>query len=236
MSPMSSLTRVLTDVATGPFFRTAEVAGVTPLSRQFRQIDLSGDALRGAKWAAGNKVQIRFGDGLTLRTFTPLRWDAVGGTASIAAFLHDSGPGSRLLAGIEAGAELKFFGPRSSIALADATGPAVFVGDETSIGLAVNRSETGQPTTWIFEATDPDDYRTALTALGLPAEATIVEVGEPLRAAAIAALRAAPADRLILTGRAQSIATLRALIKTESLGSRPTLVKAYWDEKRSGLD
>ena len=232
---MSTLTKALTDVATAAFFRTATVAAVDELGPTFRRVELAGDGLRGAKWAPGHKVQLRMGDGLTLRTYTPLHWDAEAGTTAIVAFLHDSGPGSRRLATLSAGDEVRLFGPRGSTALADARGPATFVGDETSVGLAVNRHDLDDPTSWLLEATDPDGYRRVLAGLGI--EADVVPAGDDLlRDRVVTALRAAPEDRLILTGRAQTIAPLRAAIKAEAIGDRPTTVKAYWDTKRAGLD
>jgi NADPH-dependent ferric siderophore reductase len=234
---MSPLIKTLTDVATSRFFRTAEVGAVTELDASFRRIDLTGPGLRGANWVPGHKIQIRAGDGLTLRTYTPLRWDPEAGTTALIAFRHDAGPGSDLLAELSVGDQIQLFGPRSSTPAIAEPGTALFVGDETSIGLAVNRHDTGQPTTWILEATDPDGYRAVLAGLGIDAQ--VVASGDgaaALSSAALAALRDAPDARLILTGRAQSIAPLRAAIKAEGLGSRPTVVKAYWDEKRAGLD
>ncbi len=239
---MSRLTRALVDAATSPFLRTATVADVVEVGTEFRRIGLRGDGLVGASWKPGHKVQIRFGDGLTLRTYTPIRWDAESGATSIIAFLHGGGPGSTALARIEIGESLQLFGPRPSLRLEDIAGPALFVGDETSIGLAVNRHEqSGQSdqTVWIFEAADPTAYRDVLAGLGI--DATVVPTAgsaphDALRDSVLAAVAHAPSDPLIITGRAQTISALRSAIKTAGLGGQPTTVKAYWDERRTGLD
>jgi NADPH-dependent ferric siderophore reductase len=236
---MSKLTKTIVDAATGPFFRKAEVVDVIDVADNFRRIDLAGPALIGVKWSPGQKVQIRVGDGLTLRTYTPLHWNSDSGSTSIIAFTHGTGPGSATMAAMTVGAPVQLFGPRSSLPLDQVAGAALFVGDETSIGVAVNRLGQDRPTRWLFEAVDPDGYQGLLGRLGIDATVVASPNGgpdHPLRDAVVAALGEAGDGDLVLTGRAQSIATIRAAIKSGGLGGQATKVKAYWDEKRSGLD
>jgi hypothetical protein len=52
----------------------------------------------------------------------------------------------------------------------------------------------------------------------------------------VSALRGSPDAPLLLTGCAQTIATVRRRLKTEGLARRADQVKAYWDTNRKGLD
>ena len=54
--------------------------------------------------------------------------------------------------------------------------------------------------------------------------------------AVVDVMSARPDAALCLTGRAQTIAFLRRALKAGPVAGRTTLVKAYWDENRTGLD
>ena len=104
-------------------------------AKDFRRVQFGGDALRGVSWTPGSKIQLRI-EGFTNRTFTPMSWDAETGLTSVLAFVHGEGPGSALVAALEAGSACQFLGPRGSLDLTSVAGVPLFVGDETSIGLS----------------------------------------------------------------------------------------------------
>jgi NADPH-dependent ferric siderophore reductase len=231
----NSLIRTVSDIAVNRLFRTASVASVEDPAPGYRTIDLTGDALRGVDWVPGQKVQIRT-DGFTTRTYTPTSWDADAGTTTLLAAVHGSGPGSALVEGLAPGDELRCFGPRSSIDLRKVGGTAVFVGDETSVGLALAWRAVGGPARHCIEAQDVATTAALLESLGIGG-ASVVPAGTPdLAESVLTALDGCDDAHLVLTGRAQSIRSVRAAVKAAVGGGVPSTVKAYWDERRAGLD
>ena len=137
--------------------------------------------------------------------------------------------------------------PDRSVRLDRISTPPVFVGDETSLGLLLAlRAATPAATlvttaATLLEVANRDAMRPTLSAHGID-DAALFERGpaEPgdsgLGEGVIAAVRAHPDASIVITGRAQTIATLRRALKAAGLADRPTVVKAYWDEHRKGLD
>ena len=129
----------------------------------------------------------------------------------------------------------------ASIAL---EGPPVFVGDETSLGLLLALPRPSAhgvtPVATLLEVVDADGSDDALSAYGIEECALRTRCRRARRlssAASVEAVRARADATLVLTGRAQTIAALRP--RAEGGGARrtgATLVKAYWDEHRKGLD
>lgn len=242
---MQRFTKVLADAATNWFFRSSEVTQVRELGEHFRSIELSGDELKGAGWKVGDKVQVRTDDlGLTARTYTPTTWDPELGTTTLLAFVHGDGPGSVWARSAATGERCQIFGPRGSLKLGETTAPLVFVGDETSFALAAawhGRHPDRPPAAMHFEVTDPDESGDVLRAVGLGAAQLLRRQErdqhvELLSTTVIDVLRTHEDATLCLTGKAQTIATIRRQLKSAGLAGRTTKVKAYWDENRSGLD
>jgi NADPH-dependent ferric siderophore reductase len=231
---VNALTRTLSDVAAKSLFRRATVVSVDDPAPSFRTFTLEGDGLRDVRWVPGSKVQIRI-EGFTNRTYTPTSWDPALGRTTILASLHGSGPGSALLSELSVGDALQFFGPRSSIDLTKLDGDVLMAGDETSFGLAAAwRSGVGPTARCCFEAQDVAASRSVLTAVGI-SDAVVVPMGS-LGPVVLDALAQDPTIGLVLTGRAQSIRQLRGVIRDAKAHSGRVLVKAYWDERRAGLD
>ena len=242
---MTRITKMLADTTSRMLFRKAEVTVVTDHGVNFRVIELAGEALRRATWTVGDKAQLRTDPaGLTTRTYTPIGWDAARGSTALLAYTHGTGPGSTWARGLAPGDSCQMFGPRGSLKLDDLAGPIVFVGDETSFALVAawcGRNPGIRPVAELFEVTDPDESRLCLDAIGLQSarlfhRQTSSAHLEVLATTVIDLLRTHPDASLCLTGKAQSIAAIRRELKTSDLAGRPTRVKAYWDENRSGLD
>ena len=242
---MSRITKMLADTTSRMLFRSAEVTAITDHGADFRVIELAGDSLRKATWTVGDKAQVRTDPaGLTTRTYTPIGWDNARGSTTLLAYTHGTGPGSIWVQGLAPGVSCQMFGPRGSLKLDDLAGPLLFVGDETSFALAAawrRQNPENQPVAELFEVTDPDESRAVLDAFGLRSPVLFhrqVDSAhlEELCTNVVDSLRTLPDVSLCLTGRAQSIAVIRRQLKASGLAGRPTRVKAYWDENRSGLD
>jgi NADPH-dependent ferric siderophore reductase len=119
----------LKDRVAGLVLKPAEVTSVERLSEHVTRIGLG---LRAGTWAPGAKIQVAV-DGTTLRTYTPVATDE---GAELIAFAHGDGPGARWARTVAPG-PVRVFGPRGSLDLTTLVSPVVFVGDETSVGLAL---------------------------------------------------------------------------------------------------
>ena len=119
-----------------PVFRSARVSEIQDLSPRLRRVRFTGEELLGLAWTAGQKVKIKGPD--FFRSYTPSAFDAQEGWMDVIIFLHGSGPASQWAAQAKAGDLVEFTGPSKSM-----DGPegipdwALFLGDESTIGLAV---------------------------------------------------------------------------------------------------
>ncbi len=223
----------------------ATVSAVQALSPHFRLLSLRCDAFRLQARTPGDKVQIRVA-GMQFRTFTPFR---LGGddTLEVLGHLHGFAPGAHWLASAAPGDLCHVMGPRRSLDLGGIERSTVFVGDETSIGLAMALCDTplgGLDTHFILEVGDAAETRAVLDALGrgMLRNATLVEREEGDEhlvevEATLARYAAADAYRqYVFSGRAPAIQRLTRALKR--LGTKPsqTLVKAYWAPGKVGLD
>jgi len=222
------------------FFHDATVTSVREVSPQFREVELEGPALRGLEWRPGDKVQVFLPETGT-RTYTPLRWDAQKGTTAFLIYLHGASPGASWGRELRVGARTQFFGPRRSLSLDDVSAPIVFFGDETAFGVAhaLARAAASREFLPVFEVSQRVESSPVLRELGFEdrdvertsGEAHLAEVHERLRSA----LQTHPSACLVMTGKAQSIQTLKARIKADGLGPS-TRVKPYWSVGKTGLD
>ncbi len=154
-------------------FRQATVTSTETLSPHFIRLILTGDALRGATWSPGDKLQVYL-TSVGTRAYTPVRWDTSIGQTELLLYAHGDTPGVRWARSATVGTKAQLFGPRSSLAIANAGRSFVF-GDETSIALALTQATTG---TAVLEVTDARGIRDPVDSAGPAA------VGEAHRAQA----------------------------------------------------
>jgi NADPH-dependent ferric siderophore reductase len=238
---MSRLHDLVADTVANRLFRAMRVTQVSDQG-PFREISLTSITPRVTSWTPGDKIQVRVaGDGLTMRTYTPVRWENTTGDTTILVYLHGAGPGSAWAQNLAAGDAAQIVGPRRSIDLTRFTSAPIFVGDETSVGLRVAWTAAHpnlEPVRDNFEldANGP----TALRALGLePVHVTREESDGHLPVLVEHVVAAAAEHRespLILTGRSTTIATVRGGLKAAGHAQRMTRVRTYWDPRRTGLD
>jgi len=239
---MASIARAFGDSLKRLFFRELTVLRVVRLSESFERVDFVSEALRGARFSAGDKLQIMSDGGP--RTYTPFAFDATAGTLSVLIYFHGDGPSRRWGQSLLEGARAHALGPRGSLALASETGSIALFGDETSFGLARALFEARGSASGLgfaFEVSDAAQSQRALEALAVPnvtlvqrsaGDAHLPELEGRLRT--IVARDAA--TRLVLTGNASSIQTLRKRLKAEPIAHAGQLVKAYWAPGKRGLD
>jgi ferric-chelate reductase (NADPH) len=234
---MSRLKELVADTVSKRLFRSMRVTQVSERG-PFREIGLTAVA----SWTPGDKIQLRVArDGLTMRTYTPVRWDETTGDTTILSYLHGAGPGSVWAQNVAADDSVQVVGPRRSIDLTRFTSAPIFVGDETSVGLRVAWTAAHpdlHPVRDIFEL--GADSPTALRAFGLePMLVTRDETDDhlPVLVEQVVATAAEHHESpLILTGRSTTIAAIRGALKAAGHAQRRTRVRTYWDPRRTGLD
>ncbi len=239
---MARITRRLADLASGRLLDQALVIGKTPLSDRFVRVELRSERFRSASWTPGAKIQMRPERGtLAMRTYTPTVWDTAEGTTALIAFTHGDGPASAWFERAATGDVCELFGPRRSLDLSGTAAKVVFVGDESSVGLAgaLHTTKT-EGVTHILEADAPAELTTVLTALGITQNVTVVSKTPGREELLSAARDAAGADEapydLVVTGDAATVHLTRRAAREWHPRPARVLGKAYWAEGRTGLD
>lgn len=238
---MPKLTERLADLASDAFLKSARVTEVSQLSPGFVKVGLEAESFRGASWIPGAKLQFRPKRGaLSLRTYTPIEWDGERGTTSLIAFTHGAGPAAGWFRQVAPGDPCEVFGPRGSIDLRDLPRRVVFVGDESSVGLACALTTLTKDVQHIFEAADPAESTAVLTELGFAGRFTVVPK-ESDRAPVLQLAREAAQDStepfdLVVTGDAATVHAFRRDTRQWPQQAKSTKARAYWAEGRTGLD
>ncbi|MFG1919034.1 siderophore-interacting protein [Micromonospora sp. NPDC048898] len=236
---MPGLAERLADLASGVMLDNADVTGLSHLSPEFVRMTLSAEAFRKATWVPGAKLQLRPRRGsMSLRTYTPTSWDADRGVTELVVYTHGNGPAAQWFERVTEGQTCAVFGPRRSLDLRGATGPVLFVGDETSVALAHALRTIPAETSYVFEARDPRALTDVLAQLGITERVAVVgkdaDRVELLQHGRTAAVQAP--YTLVVTGDAATVHAVRRDSRGWERRPRQVMGKAYWAEGRTGLD
>jgi ferric-chelate reductase (NADPH) len=116
----------------------------------------------------------------------------------------------------------------------------VFIGDESSVGLACALRTVNARVGYVFEATDPAALRKALSDLqfadGCQVVARTPDRSELLEHARRSAEGTADVFDLVVTGDAGTVHSLRRDSRGWPHGPCRVVGKAYWAPGRTGLD
>ena len=216
------------------------------LSPHFRLVSLRSDALRRVAHTPGDKVQVRVG-GMAFRTFTPFRMGEGDDSLELLGYAHGNAPAAGWLRSVAPGDRCHVLGPRRSMDLAAIDRSTVFVGDETSLGLAIALCGTplgGLDTHFIFEVGDAVEVRSVLEAVGrgMLQHAWLAERradGAHLVEVETALARYAAADsyrQYVLSGQSLTIQRLQRSLRAAGAKPSQMLVKAYWAPGKTALD
>ncbi len=205
-------------------FSQARVVGASILSPSFKRIVIEARGLGVA--LPGDKVQLMLPQGS--RTYTPIH--SKPGSFELLCFLHHTGPGSEWASTAREGSEVLVFGPRASLSI-PAT-PTLFVGDETSVALAVAAQRESDQHAFVFESSVAAELEGVLAALTINRAIVIEKKDHPLHCQRMdEAIVHQRQNRLTVafTGNAK---TIQALQKTAPV----RLAKPYWAPGKRGLD
>ncbi len=239
---MVALTARVADLVSDVLLTSAGVTHVDTLASNIVRVELKSDAFRGAVWVPGSKLQFRPARGaFQMRTYTPTRWDAENGLTEIIGYTHGEGPASGWFRKVSVGDVCEVFGPRHSIDLRDLAGEAVFVGDESSLGLACALRTMHTDAHIILESINPSALIAVLDELGFRRQHCVVVPTEEsrealLQAAADAAHSCRAAFDLVVSGDAASVHAIRRGARQWVTKPRKVKGKAYWAQGRTGLE
>ncbi|WBP92558.1 siderophore-interacting protein [Mycolicibacterium neoaurum] len=239
---MATLTARLSDLAADVLFTSVRVTEVTELTPKFLKVSLGCDAFTRAHWTPGDKLQLRPRRGsLAMRTYTPINWNPDEGTTDVVAYRHGDGPAVRWFDNAVAGVDAEIFGPSKSLDLSDTVTHTVFVGDETSIGLAYALQQLNPNGVFLYEAHEPEQMSNALAALGIDADSHILrksadrrELLDHLFEAAAIGRTGASVD-IVVTGDAATVNAVRRGLKARPDLALRIKARAYWASGRTGL-
>ncbi len=233
---MANIKQVLGGAVTRAFGQQALVHHSERLSPNIVRVQLKGAALTRIRWSPGDKIKLRVADGV-MRSYTPSRVDTASGAMELIIHAHHGGgPGARWAGSLRGGEPVAFFGPAPSMPRGVSSPEwAVFLGDETAIGLARALREALPANTPISGAIElaPED-RPAVAALALPLDpvARRGEHGDALvtwleKHIHEIAERARPGV-IWLSGEVNGVVRLRDTLRARGLERPTVLLKPYW--------
>lgn len=222
------------------------VDAVHELSPRFRLVSLRSEAFRRITHLPGDKMQVRVG-GMAFRTFTPFRPGEGGDSLELLGYMHGSEPAARWLGAIAPGDRCHVIGPRRSMDLAAIDRSTVFVGDESSLGLALALCGTplgGLDTHFIFEVNDAVEVRTVLESMGrgMLQHARLVERRAhgyhlaDIESTLVRYVRADSFRHYVLSGHSLAIQRLQRTLRRAGAKPSQMLVKAHWAPGKTALD
>lgn len=216
-----------------PPVRSATVLGITDASPRVRCIRIGGPDLIGIDWVAGEKIKIKVAD--WMRSYTPSDVNSEEGWMDVVFFLHGNGSASQWAAGAAVGEALQFVGPSKSI-----PGPegvpdwALFLGDETTIGLAAALLGALPETVEAIGAIEVDDVDLgALGALGVSLDAVVRQGAHGDALLDWLDGRSLPegSGMIWVSGEAISAKALRQALMDRNPDNVQFKLKAYWSCK-----
>ncbi|WP_158792113.1 siderophore-interacting protein [Granulicella sp. L60] len=224
-------------------FRQVTVSKVRFLSERLQCLEITGESLKGAAWLPGQVVRFNVGN-LTTRSYTPMRWDPIRGSAEFILFLHDRGPGSLWAAGLDEGDICNIRQLRNALDLTLIEDPVIFFGDETSFATAKalhDIASGNEPNTYIFEVSSIKESEPVLQFLGIPSINLIEKKADHghLYDAFITIDLTARTMRnpcCVLTGQALSIQKIRQELRVQRFPIQLLKTKAHWSNGKAGMD
>lgn len=193
----------------------------------FRRLSLQGDLLMPGP---GTKVQVLLPSN-EMRTYTPVASER---GMVLLAWKHAGGPGAQWLSNVNTGDEIRFIGPQRSLELPP--GPAIIVGDETSVAVAASFSDArpGQVQS-AFQTVSVADAIAATQAVGLrPLDIVPLCETSRLVEAVVASHSSTPNAVIGLTGGAEFIVSVRSALRLRGIENIKT--KTYWIPGKAGID
>lgn len=218
----------------GPIFiDESKILTNEKLSPHFHLLTIKGSELKKVEWTPGEKVKLSIGSDDS-RSYTPLSWDSKNGVMQTLIYTHDQGPGAIWARDVKPNAVVSVKGPKTSVVLDETVKNILFFGDETTFGLAhaLKKNMEHLNFNFFFETNHLDESHEILKKLEL-ADSKLAGVNQFDMFAKIMYEKFLVISelRIIISGKQQSIVTLRE--KLHALGVPPEVIskKVYWGWK-----
>ena len=213
------------------------VAEVQDLSPRVRRIRFSGETLTGLTWSPGDKVKLRL-RGVS-RSYTPAMVDEDQGWMDVIFFLHGRGPATRWAAGAGVGTRAMLTKPEKSFKRGKKEPAwALFMGDETTLGLAQALLSALPSRTVVMGAIEiTAGDAPAVQGLGLPLSVAIRDdhYGDALVDWLTQATLPEGDGVIWISGEAVTVRTLKKVLSERDLGKTSVKTKGYWKAKRRSV-
>lgn len=225
-------------------YHPVQVTAVEDLANALRKVRFEGDFSKSKKaFVPGNVIEFRIND-TEFRHYTPSLFDTEQGVCDVLFYLHDKGPGSKWVAKLKTGDELKLLGPGGKIKYNAQSSFHIAFGDETSLGSFVcidsEAKKQGHVFWGIAELEEENiswprllnlDVGTVSKNQQWKADGAIGELGDWLQQ------HHAHKDSatFYLTGNAKSILSVKKLLLASGLKNNQIQTEPYWVEGKQGL-
>lgn len=203
------------------------------LSPHFQLLSIKGKSLRKVQWIPGQKMQIKMKDD-SMRSYTPTSWDPVAGVVQTLIFMHGNGPGALWARDALPASKVTILGPRKSLTLEAGDETIIFFGDETTFGLAhaLKKYTENIRYYFFFECRDRLESQLILNLLNLENSPLYgINQHEQLVTAITTVFDQNPGSRIILSGKQQSIVSLRDKLYHQNISPEKISKKIYWGWK-----
>jgi len=235
-TPMPTMPAPLARRAERWFARPAVVTASRVLSPGLRRVTIVVPGLVGRAGTAGQEVEFLVSE-RDFRHYTAACFNPADGSFDIVFALHGAGPGSAWAAGLQPGDPVPVMGPGGGVRWQRPARP-VLLGDATAIGLFMALAADLPPGGDLAGAVEVPAADVVATRELLPRLRVLAAEAAPgaaLRDWLAAARPLLAEDRYYLVGHAQTINTLRALLRDRGATRSNVITKAYWATGRRGL-
>ena len=229
---MSTLKKILVKIL-GPFILSkSKVVSNEKLSPHFHLLTIQGKKLK-KEWVAGQKIQVQLKDD-QIRSYTPCSWDSKAGVMQTLIYMHGKGPGALWAKDVKAQNKIIILGPKKSLTLNQETKTVLFFGDETTFGLAhaIKKNLSEIKFHFFMEANDLHESSSILKKFEL--EDALLVPRDQLDTLSLEIAKVFKDDgltKIILSGKQQSIVSLRTKLYALNIPSAIIGTKVYWGWK-----
>ena len=208
----------------------AQVIEVESLSPRLQRIRIQAPLMKSISWQRGDKIKIQVNS--TSRSYTPARMDQHNGWMDLIFFLHGHGRASDWAKTAQKGMDVGFIGPVRSMPFIDKIPDwVIFLGDETTIGLAISLLEGLPSSVKIFGAIELcEQDRGCLKSLDLklPPAIRTDEHGQPLLSWLNSHTIQEGNGLIWLSGEVSSVRVLKQTLLSRGLKRTQINIKPYW--------
>ena len=232
-SPKQTLFKMLT--------HSVRVTRIENVSPRLCLLRLEGESIKKATWVPGEKIKLQMGS--KLKSYTPSSFNCEEGWLEIILFLHGQGGSSKWISSLTLGDQTGMLGPSKSMPLPlFSPSRVLFLGDETTVGLAIALVNSLSSSTTIEGAIELNqEDQGVLSTLHLPldaalrstqSESSLVDwLTQWLSQETSKAFIEDPQAIIWLSGEAEPVLSLKKSLLSQGISSERIFSKPYWSRK-----